>query len=43
MILSVFLYGLLGLVLALSGVDVLEKPIQFIAIMAVVMLIDITR
>lgn len=41
MILSTFLYGILGFVLALSGVGVMEKPIHFIAIMAVVMLIDI--
>lgn len=43
MILSIFLYGLLGLALSLSGVDVLEKPIEFIAIMVIVMLIDITK
>ena len=37
---SFVLYALLGVVLAFSGVSVLEKPVQFIAILAIVLLIE---
>lgn len=35
------LYGILGGVLSLSGISVMDKPIEFIAIMALVVLIDV--
>jgi hypothetical protein len=38
--LAIFLYGLLGMLLALSGVSVTDKPVHFIAIMLVVLIID---
>jgi hypothetical protein len=41
MLLTIFLYGLLGLLLALAGVGVVDNPLGFIAIMAVVAGIDI--
>ena len=41
MLLTIFLYGLLGGVLALAGVGVVDNPLGFIAIMAVVIAIDI--
>ena len=37
---SLILYMLLGGVLAFSGVDVMDKPFHFIAIMVIVVLID---
>lgn len=37
---SLVLYALLGVALAVSGVSVLDKPVHFIAIMAIVTLID---
>jgi hypothetical protein len=42
MLLSIVLYGLLGAVLSLAGVGVFDNPLAFIAILAIVMLIDIT-
>lgn len=41
MITSLFLYCLLGVALAASGVSVIDKPWQFFCIMAVVTLIDL--
>jgi hypothetical protein len=41
MITSLFLYCLLGAALAASGVSVLDKPWQFMCIMAVVAFIDL--
>jgi hypothetical protein len=41
MITSIILYGALGLFLALADVSVLEKPLEFVAIMTIVMLIDL--
>ncbi len=37
---SLILYMLLGVALALSGVGVMDKPLEFIAIMVIVVLID---
>lgn len=41
MITSLFLYCLLGGVLAAAGINVLDKPWQFLCIMAVVAFIDL--
>jgi hypothetical protein len=41
MIVSLFLYCLLGSVLAMAGIRVMDKPWQFLCIMAVVALIDL--
>jgi len=41
MLLSFFLYGLLGGVLSLAGVSIIDNPLAFIAILAIVMLIDL--
>jgi hypothetical protein len=38
---SLILYAVLGLALGLSGINVIDKPIQFIAIMALVAMIDL--
>jgi hypothetical protein len=38
---SLILYGVLGLALGLSGINVIDKPIEFIAIMALVAMIDL--
>ena len=35
------LYGILGIVLYFSGISVLDKPLEFIAIFVVVALIDL--
>ena len=40
---SLFLYCALGVALAASGVSVLDKPWQFIVIMAIVIGIDHAR
>lgn len=40
---TILLYGLLGLVLGLCGINVVDKPLEFIAIMAVVAGIDLLR
>jgi hypothetical protein len=40
---SLVLYGALGLALAASGVNVIDKPWQFLVIMAIVIGIDHAR
>ena len=40
--LSLLLYALLGVMLDIAGVPVMEKPVEFILILALVMAIDIT-
>jgi hypothetical protein len=41
LMISLILYGVLGLALGLSGINVIDKPIEFIAIMALVTMIDL--
>jgi hypothetical protein len=41
MIISLLLYCLLGAVLAGAGINILDKPWQFLCIMAVVAFIDL--
>lgn len=41
MITSIILYAVLGATLALSGVGVMTQPLAFIAILALVVLIDL--
>ena len=41
LMISLILYAVLGLVLSLSGINVIEKPIEFIAIIALVVMIDL--
>lgn len=36
------LYGLLGFLLGFSGVGVLEKPVEFFAILLTVLVIDVS-
>lgn len=38
---GILLYGLLGFLLGFSGVGVLEKPVEFIAILLTVITIDV--
>lgn len=38
---GLFLYMLMGMALVMSGVSVQEKPLEFIAIMIIVVLIDL--
>ena len=38
---GILLYGLLGLLLGFSGVGVLEKPVEFFAILITVLVIDV--
>lgn len=40
MFFSVALYGVLGVLLTWSGVDIFDQPVKFIAITALVALID---
>jgi hypothetical protein len=40
-IISALLYGLLGVFLSLAGVSVIDKPIHFLSILAVVLIIDL--
>jgi hypothetical protein len=40
-IISSLLYGLLGVFLSLAGVSVIDKPIYFLSILAVVLIIDL--
>ena len=40
LILYALLYALLGFVLGFAGVTVVDKPLEFIAILAIVLLID---
>lgn len=39
---GLLLYGLLGVMLGIAGVPVMEKPLEFILILALVLAIDIT-
>lgn len=41
-ILSIILYGILGTVLAWSGISVMDKPMEFCVILGLVIAIDIT-
>jgi hypothetical protein len=40
-IVSLLLYMILGMLLAVAGVSILEQPIAFLAILAVVICIDL--
>ena len=40
---SIILYGALGVALSLSGVGLYDKPWQFLVIMAIVVGIDLSR
>jgi hypothetical protein len=40
-IISSLLYGVLGVFLTLAGVGVIDKPIYFLSILAVVLVIDL--
>ena len=40
---SFVLYALLGLILGISGINVIERPAAFFSIMSVVILIDTLR
>ena len=39
---GLLLYGLLGVALSFSGVDVVQKPLEFLVILGLVLAIDIT-
>lgn len=39
---SIGLYGLLGVVLAICGINILDKPLEFICILLLVVAIDIS-
>ena len=39
---GLLLYGLLGVALGFSGVDVVQKPLEFLVILGLVLAIDIT-
>jgi hypothetical protein len=41
LMIGLILYGVLGLALGLSGINVIDKPIEFIAIMVLVAMIDL--
>jgi hypothetical protein len=41
LMIGLILYAVLGLALGLSGINVIDKPIEFIAIMALVAMIDL--
>lgn len=41
MLISMILYGLLGLVLAMSGVNIVDNTLEYISIMLLVVLIDV--
>lgn len=41
-LLGCLLYGLLGVMLGFSGVGVLEKPVEFFAILLTVLVIDVS-
>lgn len=38
---SVVLYALLGVVLSIAGVSIIDQPLAFIAILAIVIMIDV--
>ena len=40
-IMSIVLYGLLGVLLSMAGVSVMETPLEFFAILAIVIGIDV--
>lgn len=41
-ILSIVLYGILGMVLAFAGINVMDKPLEFCMIMGLVVAIDVS-
>ena len=40
-IISFLLYGVLGMLLAVAGVGIIDNPISFLSILAIVLVIDL--